>query len=103
MRLRNIRGAEEKIATSEFVVQNPTEMKYKWKECFGNDKPIHIEIGMGKGQFLHTMAKENPDINYVGVEMYSSVLLRAVQRMESDVVENLKFMREHISGDLFTA
>ena len=92
MRLRNIRGAGEKIEISEFVVQNPKEMPNKWKECFGNDHPIHIEIGMGKGQFLHTMAKLNPEINYVGIEMYSSVLLRAIQKMEQDVVPNLKFI-----------
>ena len=92
MRLRNVRGAGEKIEASEFVVQNPKEMQNKWKECFGNDHPIHIEIGMGKGQFLHTMAKLNPDINYVGIEMYSSVLLRAIQKMEQDVVPNLKFI-----------
>lgn len=92
MRLRNIRGAGEKIESSEFVVQNPKEMPNKWKECFGNDHPIHIEIGMGKGQFLHTMAKLNPEINYVGIEMYSSVLLRAIQKMEQDVVPNLKFI-----------
>lgn len=92
MRLRNIKGADEKIATSEFVVQNPKEWKNKWKECLGNDKPIHIEVGMGKGQFLHTLAKENLDINYVGIEMYSSVLLRAIQKMEQEVVPNLKFI-----------
>ena len=92
MRLRNIRGAGEKIESSEFVVQNPKEMPNKWKECFGNDHPIHIEIGMGKGQFLHTMAKLNPEINYVGIEMYSSVLLRAIQKMEQDVVPNLRFI-----------
>lgn len=92
MRLRNIRGAGEKIESSEFVVQNPKEMPNKWKECFGNDHPIHIEIGMGKGQFLHTMAKLNPEINYVGIEMYSSVLLRAIQKMEQDVIPNLKFI-----------
>lgn len=92
MRLRNIRGAGEKIESSEFVVQNPKEMPNKWKECFGNEHPIHIEIGMGKGQFLHTMAKLNPEINYVGIEMYSSVLLRAIQKMEQDVVPNLKFI-----------
>ena len=92
MRLRNIRGAGEKIESSEFVVQNPKEMPNKWKECFGNDHPIHIEIGMGKGQFLHTMAKLNPEINYVGIEMYSSVLIRAIQKMEQDVVPNLKFI-----------
>ena len=92
MRLRNIRGAAEKIETREFVIQNPKEMQYKWKECFGNENPIHIEIGMGKGQFLHTMAKLNPDINYVGIEMYSSVLLRAIQKMEQDGTPNLKFI-----------
>lgn len=92
MRLRNIKGADERIATSEFVVQNPKEFKDKWGECFGNDRPLHIEIGMGKGQFLHTLAKQNPNINYIGIERYSSVLLRAIQKMEEDEVSNLKFI-----------
>lgn len=92
MRLRNIKGADEKILASEFVVQNPVEYKDNWKACFQNDKPLHIEIGMGKGQFLHALAKENPDINYVGIERYSSVLLRAIQKMEEEEVSNLKFI-----------
>lgn len=92
MRLRNIKGAAERIATSEFVVQNPAEYKNRWDECFGNKNPLHIEIGMGKGQFLHTLAKQNPDINYLGIEMYSSVLLRAIQKMEEEEVSNLKFL-----------
>ncbi len=92
MRLRNIKGADEKILASEFVVQNPAEYKGNWKACFQNDKPLHIEIGMGKGQFLYTLAKENPDINYVGIERYSSVLLRAIQKMEEEEVSNLKFI-----------
>ena len=92
MRLRNIKGADEKIATSEYVIQNPAEWKNKWNEYFNNGKPVHIEIGMGKGQFLHTMAKLNPDINYVGIEKYSSVLLRAIQKMEEEEVFNLKFI-----------
>ncbi len=58
-----------------------------------NDHPIHIEIGMGKGRFLHTLAKQNPQINYVGIEKYSSVLLRAIQKMEEDELPNLKFIR----------
>lgn len=92
MRLRNIKGADEKILASEFVVQNPMEYRGRWKDCFENDKLLHIEIGMGKGQFLHTLAKENPDINYVGIERYSSVLLRAIQKMEEEVLPNLKFI-----------
>ena len=64
-----------------------------WKEIFGNDNPVHIEIGMGKGKFIHTMAKEHPEINFVGIEKYSSVLLRAIQKMEQEELANLKFLR----------
>ena len=93
MRLRNITGSREVIADSIYVVQEPQEKKGRWKEVFGNDRPIQIEIGMGKGKFLHTLAKENPDINYIGIEKYSSVLLRAIQKMEEDELANLKFIR----------
>ena len=95
MRLRNITGSREAIAESIYVV-NETEMfdcPGKWHEIFGNDQPLHIEIGMGKGKFIHTMAKLNPHINYVGIEKYSSVLLRAVQKMEEEELPNLRFLR----------
>ena len=95
MRLRNITGSRETIAESIYVVNEEMmfECAGKWHEVFGNDNPIHIEIGMGKGKFIHTMAKLNPHINYVGIEKYSSVLLRAVQKMEEEEVPNLKFLR----------
>ncbi|MBQ7774655.1 MAG: tRNA (guanosine(46)-N7)-methyltransferase TrmB [Lachnospiraceae bacterium] len=95
MRLRNVPGARDTIAESGFVVQEAImfEMPGKWAEVFGNNHPIHIEIGMGKGQFIHAMAKLHPDINYVGVEKYSSVLLRAIQKMEQEELPNLKFLR----------
>ena len=95
MRLRNVTGSREVIAESRFVVPEETlkEMPGKWKELFGNQHPIHIEIGMGKGQFLHAMAKDHPSINYVGIEKYSTVLLRAVQKMEQEELPNLKFIR----------
>ena len=71
MRLRNIPGADEVVANSPYCIQNPTKLKGSYKkEVFGNDNPIHIEIGMGKGQFITTLAKENPDINYIGIERY---------------------------------
>ena len=93
MRLRNISGSRETIGESLFVVHDPKEQKGRWNELFLNDHPIQIEIGMGKGKFLHTLAKENPEINFVGIEKYSSVLLRAIQKMEEDELPNLIFIR----------
>lgn len=93
MRLRNITGSRDVIAQSPWVVQEPFAQKGKWKELFQNDAPIRIEIGMGKGKFLHEMAKSNPAVNYIGIEKYSSVLLRAVQKMEEDPLMNLRFIR----------
>ena len=95
MRLRNITGSREVIAESPYVVPEDTleSCPGTWHEIFGNDHPIHIEIGMGKGRFLHTLAKSNPQINYVGIEKYSSVLLRAIQKMETDPLPNLRFIR----------
>ena len=92
MRLRNIAGARDVIAGSEYVIQNPTECKGHWKEIFDNPGELHIEVGMGKGKFLNEMARKNPHINYLGIEMYSSVLLRAIQKMEADPLPNLKFL-----------
>ena len=74
MRLRNIKGAEQFIADSKYVIQNPEDYLGKWNTFFENDHPLHIEIGMGKGKFIHTLASQNPSVNYLGIEMYSSVL-----------------------------
>jgi len=93
MRLRNITGSRENIAESAYVVHEPKEQRGNWKSLFGNNHPIHIEIGMGKGQFIHGMAKAHPEINYVGIEKYSSVLLRAIQKMEVEELPNLCFIR----------
>ena len=93
MRLRNIPGAREAMLESEFVIQNPKSHRNQWKEVFGNDNPIHLEIGMGKGRFITTLALENPDINYIGIEKYSSVLLRALEKREQIEVSNLFFIR----------
>ena len=92
MRLRNITGARDVIAESEYVVQEPTEYKGRWKDLFENKGELHVEVGMGKGKFLNEMARRNPHINYIGIEMYSSVLLRALQKMELDPLPNLKFL-----------
>lgn len=92
MRLRNIPGADEAIAESPYCINEPETQKGSWQQLFGNDAPIHIEIGMGKGQFLTRLAKENPHINYIGIERYSSVLLRALQKMEQEPLSNLRFL-----------
>ncbi|MDD6810367.1 MAG: tRNA (guanosine(46)-N7)-methyltransferase TrmB [Lachnospiraceae bacterium] len=93
MRLRNVAGSREAISESRFVIQNPKEQKNHWKELFGNSNPIQIEIGMGKGRFIMDMARLHPDINYVGIEKYSSVLIRGIQKMEIEELPNLYFIR----------
>lgn len=81
------------IAGSRFVVHEPAGYKGKWRGVFGNDHPIHIEIGMGKGRFMMDLAAANPQINYIGIEKYSTVLLRAVQKMEAQELANLRLIR----------
>lgn len=93
MRLRNIKGSRENIQASKYVVQEYREQKGKWRELFGNDHPIHIEIGMGKGRFLMDMATLHPEINYVGIEKYSSVLLRGIQKQEELQLPNVMLIR----------
>lgn len=95
MRLRNIPGADAAIASHPAAVKDGAEKKGHWNEEFGNDNPIYTEIGMGKGQFLMTLAKQNPEINYIGIERYSSVLLRALEKYDSEEYEqpaNVRFI-----------
>ena len=95
MRLRNIRGSKETIAASDYVVQEPETHKGTWGQLFGNEQPVQIEVGMGKGRFIIDMARLHPDRNFVGIEMYDSVLLRAVQKREQleEDLPNLYFIR----------
>lgn len=93
MRLRNVPGARDEIAANRFVVQCPEEYKGRWSEKFGNNNPIHIEVGMGKGQFIIRLAELNPDINFIGIEKFSSVLIRAVEKQEEKELPNLCFIR----------
>ena len=93
MRLRNIKGAREAIDESPYVILDPENYKSRWSEVFGNDHPLRLEVGMGKGQFIMELARQNPGINYIGIEMYSSVLIRALQKMAEEELPNLKFLR----------
>lgn len=93
MRLRNIPGADDVIRQHPIAVKDEKEQKGKWKQLFGNDNPVYIEIGMGKGQFILTLAKQNPDVNYIGIERYSSVLLRALEKFDTEEYCELRNIR----------
>ncbi len=93
MRLRNIKGSREAIAASDRVIEVGTEYKGHWRELFGNDHPIHIEVGMGKGKFIMTLAAQHPEINYIGIEKYSSVLVRALDKCRDYEGDNVLFIR----------
>lgn len=93
MRLRNIRGSRETVAENDYVVHEPEQYKGKWNTLFENDHPLHVEIGMGKGKFIMQLAAENPEINYIGIEKYSSVLLRALEKSKETELKNLYFIR----------
>lgn len=93
MRLRNVPGARDVMIENEYVFTEPEGMAGTWAEVFGNDHPVYIEVGMGKGKFISTLAQQNPDINYVGIEKYSSVLLRAVEKQNELQLPNLRFIR----------
>jgi tRNA (guanine-N7-)-methyltransferase len=93
MRLRHKPWASEKIAeNSHYVIPEPQEKKGNWSSIFGNNNPIHIEVGSGKGQFVTEMARANPDINYIGIELYVSVLVSALDRLIEAELPNVKLL-----------
>ena len=95
MRLKHVPGAEDAVASSPFCIQNPEDFRGSWRTAFPDPNPIHIEIGMGKGRFLIQLALKHPEINYIGIEKYSSVLVRAIQKMQNmgtDAPGNLFFI-----------
>jgi len=92
MRLRNVKGAKEVIENSEYVIKNKEEYRGKYNKLFGNNKPVYLEIGMGKGRFIIENAKRYPEINFIGVEMFDSVLVRAIESITEEI-PNLKFIK----------
>ena len=93
LRLKNVKNASNIIKGSEYIILNPNDYKGKWNKLFGNQNPINIEIGMGKGDFIIEMAKKNPNVNFIGIEMFDSVMVRAVQKLENQNLDNLKLIR----------
>ncbi len=111
MRLKNIPAARPAIDNSPFCITDGTDMPGKWRSLFpdtaedhseesidgstGSDRPLHIEIGMGKGKFIMALAKEHPEIDYLGIEKYESVMYRGLQKLEKEdpILNNLRFFR----------
>ena len=92
MRLRHIPGSEQQIEDSPFVISGPEEFRGQWNMFFGNTNPLHIEVGMGKGRFITELAAAHPEINYIGIERYTSVLLKAVEKRSLLFLPNLYFL-----------
>lgn len=94
MRLRNVKYAKDLINQNpQIVVPNPHDHKHNWAGLFQNSHPIHVEIGCGKGKFIHELAKANPTINYIGIEKFDSVIVRALEKSLEQPYPNLKFIR----------
>ena len=99
MRLRNVKNAKEIVENSRYVIQDPCKYKGAYNELvFHNFNPIHVEIGMGKGNFIIDMAKKNPDINFIGIELYESVLCRALEKLELEELDNVKIICMNAGG-----
>lgn len=93
MRLRNVKDAYQIVASSPYVVVPTKELYGNFKSLFNNDNPICLEIGMGKGDFIIGNAKRFPNINFIGIEKYESVMVRAIQKLEQVELPNLKLIR----------
>lgn len=93
LRLRNVKNKEYIINNSPFLIDNPANFKGCWHDVFGNFNPIYLEIGMGKGDFIIENARKYPDINFIGIEKYDSVIVRAIQKLDNCNLSNLKLIR----------
>ena len=92
MRLRNVKN-KEILDKSPYIISEPFSFKGKWKEEFKNNNPIHLEIGMGKGQFLINMALNNPNINFIGIEKFDSVMVRTLEKIANYELNNIKVIK----------
>lgn len=93
MRLKKVKGAEELIEASEYILKNPKDYKGKFSTLFNNNNPICLEIGMGKGDFIIGMAQKYPEINFIGLEKFDSVIVRAIEKIEGQNISNLKLIK----------
>ncbi|MEJ8555387.1 tRNA (guanosine(46)-N7)-methyltransferase TrmB [Tepidibacter sp. Z1-5] len=101
MRRRKIKGADEKLLSyDKQVIINPADFKGEWSQKFNNDNPIYIEVGTGRGKFLTTLAKQNPNINFIAMEIKEEVLLKAVQKADEGELDNILFIWGNVQNIL---
>lgn len=94
MRVKNKPWAKDKLAEyPQYVVNEPEIWKGRWQERFGKNQPLHIEVGTGKGQFIYQMAKAHPEINYIGIEIETSVIVTALEKLIEEELPNLQLLR----------
>lgn len=89
MKYKSFKDADKIVSRSDYLINNPTSYKNKWNELFGNNNPIHLELGMGRGDFIINMAKAYPKINFIGLEISDDQLVKAVQKLSNQNLPNL--------------
>lgn len=98
MRLRNLKNKDELLNNCPYLENNPESNRGCWNQKFGNDNPIHVELGMGKGTFIKEMALASPNINFVGIEYMDGVVARAIKNINENIPKNLKIIKMSASG-----
>jgi len=98
MRQRKVKNLDEKLnSVSAYAVDDPAASRGRWKEVFGNDRPLRCELGSGKGRFLTEMAKAHPDINFIGAEGQLSVVLKALEKAQEAGLANVRFITGYVN------
>lgn len=92
MKYNVIKDADKIISRSPYVIRVPESYKNKWQDFFGNKNPIHLELGMGRGDFIINMAKKYPQINFIGLELYASQMVMATDKLQKLNLPNLKLI-----------
>ena len=98
MRLRNVKGASSKIDASKYIIKDYEKYRGNYKSLFNNDNKICIEIGMGKGDFIKGMSMMYPNVNFIGIEKYDSVMVRAIEKLEDTDIQNLRLIKMDAEG-----
>ncbi len=87
-----IKDANKLINESNYVIKTPEKYKNKWNDFFGNKNPIKLELGMGRGEFIISMAKKFPNINFIGLEISDSQMVAATEKLKNLKLSNLKLI-----------
>lgn len=103
MRLRKKPWAKPELEKDHKVINIPAECQGKWKEVFGNQAPIHLELGCGRGSFITQLAGKNPNINYIAVDTHPELLVYVLRKLNENKLNNVRIIPMHIEniGDVF--